>query len=158
MAKKTKAGGTRLPVRTVQAVPVWERELDRWLDEVRSFSWPRLWGDRGLRMTLPAVDVYEEKDAIVVKAELPGLAKDELEVHISGSVLTIKGEKRKEEEVKDQHYYRSERAYGAFARTIELPAEVKAEAATAAFKNGVLEIRLPRTEAAKARQIKVSVA
>jgi len=89
----------------------------------------------------------------------PGLfSKEEIEVHISGSVLTIKGEKRKEEAVKDQHYYRSERSYGAFARTLELPAEVKADAATAGFKNGVLEIRLPRTDAAKPRQIKVSVA
>lgn len=159
MGKKGKSTGTaKVPVRTVRAVPVWEREFDRWLDEMRNFGWPRLWGERSLRVTLPAVDVYEEKDAIVVKAEVPGLDKDEVEVQVSGSVLTIKGEKRKQEEVKDQHYYRSERSYGAFSRTLELPAEVKAEAATAVLKNGVLEIRLPRSEAARPRQIKVSVA
>jgi HSP20 family protein len=93
----------------------------------------------------------------VVKAELPGIGKDEVEVNLTGSTLTIEGEKKKEEEVKRANYYRSERSYGSFARTVELPAEVKGEATKATFKDGVLEVRMPKTEDAKRRQFSVKV-
>jgi HSP20 family protein len=105
----------------------------------------------------PALDVYEDKDDIVIKAELPGLEKGDIEVNMTDHTLTIKGEKKKEEEVKEENYYRSERSYGSFTRTLQLPTDVQADKVKASFKNGVLEVRLPKTEEAKTKEIKVKV-
>jgi HSP20 family protein len=101
--------------------------------------------------------LYEEKGEIVAKAELPGLTKEDIEVKITENVLTIKGEKKKEEEVKEKDYYRSERSYGSFMRSVELPREVQADKIKATFKNGILEVRLPVSEEAKKKEIKVKV-
>ena len=103
------------------------------------------------------MDVYEDKDNVVVKAELPGMDKNEIEVNLSGSVLTLKGEKKKEQEVEEKDYYRSERSYGAFLRTVDLPKDVQADKIKASFKNGVLEVRLPKTQEAKTKEIKVKI-
>jgi HSP20 family protein len=105
----------------------------------------------------PAVDVFEEKDDIVVKAEIPGMDKDNIEVNLTDHTLTIKGEKKKEEEIKEENYYRSERSHGLFFRTLELPKDVHADKVKATFKNGVLEVRMPKTEEAKAKEVKVKV-
>ena len=110
-----------------------------------------------MEITSPTVDLYEEKDDIVVKAELPGLEKDDIEVNLSDNRLTIRGEKKQEEEVKRENYYRSERSYGSFSRTLELPREVQTDKVKAAFKNGILEIRLPKTEEAKKKETKIKV-
>jgi HSP20 family protein len=101
--------------------------------------------------------VYEKGNEVVVKAELPGLSKDDIEVNLTESTLTVKGEKKQEEEVKHQDYYHYERSVGAFSRRIELPTTVKADEATASFKDGVLEVRLPKSEEAKRRVVKVQV-
>jgi HSP20 family protein len=85
------------------------------------------------------------------------MGKDEINIPMSDHVLTIKGEKKKEEEVKDEDYHFSERSYGAFVRSIELPTQVQTEKAKASFKNGVLEIRLAKTEEAKKKEITVKV-
>jgi HSP20 family protein len=161
---KPKAGKGRevVPVTRVPSLPVWERDFDRLFDRLSHefrFPWSteRWWPTRELRLRMPAVDVYEEKDAVVVKAELPGMSKEDIDVTLTGSTLTIKGEKKREEEVKEADYHRSERAYGAVVRTIELPAEVKTEAAQATFKDGVLNLRLPKSEQAKQKQVKVEV-
>jgi HSP20 family protein len=98
-----------------------------------------------------------EKDQMVVKAELPGMTKDDIQISVSDNVLTIKGEKKQEEEDTGKDYYRSKRTYGAFFRTVPLPAETNADKVQATFKNGVLEIRLPKSEAAKKKEIKVRV-
>jgi HSP20 family protein len=120
--------------------------------------WPeRWWPAARMEMTTPAVDLYDEKDDIVVKAELPGMEKDNIEVNLSGNRLTIKGEKKQEEEVKREGYYRSERSYGSFLRSLELPTEVQTDKVKAAFKKGILEIRLPKTEEAKKKETKVQV-
>ncbi len=103
------------------------------------------------------MDLYEEKDEIVAKVELPGMEKDDIEVNIIDHRLTVKGEKKKEKEIKEENYYRSERSYGSFIRALDLPKEVQAEKAQASFKDGVLEIRLPKTEEAKKKEIKVKV-
>jgi HSP20 family protein len=143
-------------------------ELSSWGDLDRMFEdflgrrlrplWPeRWWSAAGMQIATPAVDLYEEKDDIVVKAEVPGLEKDQIEVNLSANRLTIKGEKKQEEEVKKEGYYRSERSYGSFLRTLELPTEVQTDKVKAAFKNGILEIRLPKTEEAKKKEIKVNV-
>jgi len=105
----------------------------------------------------PAVDVYENADKVVVKTELPGMDQSDIEIEILGDTLTIKGEKKKEEESKGRHYHRLERVYGSFHRSVTLPGEVESAKAKASFKSGVLEIELPKKEEAKPKQIKVSV-
>jgi HSP20 family protein len=107
--------------------------------------------------SLPPVDVYEDKNEIVAKVELPGMEKDDIEINVADQLLTIKGSKKKEEEIKEDNYYRAERSYGAFVRTVELPKEVEADKAKAVFKNGVLEVRLPKSEHAREKEIKVNV-
>lgn len=106
---------------------------------------------------VPAVDVYENDDKIVVKTELPGMTDKDIDVDILGDTLTIKGEKKKEEEKKDKHYHRLERVYGSFHRAVKLPGVIAPDKAKASFKNGVLEIVVPKKEEARPRQIKVDV-
>jgi len=106
----------------------------------------------------PAVDVYETKDDIVVKAELPGVKPEDVEVSIVGDTLTLKGERRKEAEVREEGYYRIERSYGAFQRSLTLPSVVNAEKVKATYKDGLLEIKLPKKEEAKPKTVKVEVA
>jgi HSP20 family protein len=105
----------------------------------------------------PAIDVYEDENKVVVKAELPGMTDKDIDVNIMSGTLTIKGEKKKEEEKKEQSYYRLDRSYGAFSRSITLPTAVDSGKATASFKNGILEIELPKKEEAKPKQVKVKV-
>jgi HSP20 family protein len=140
-----------------------ERMFEDWLEDFWARPFPRMWRPgfgqlRAMALAAPALDVYDQKDDLIVKAEIPGLSKEEIDISLEGNMLTIKGEKRKEEEVKEEDYYRSERAYGAFSRSIELPAAVQTDKVNASFKNGVLEIRLPKTEEAKTNVVKVKVA
>jgi HSP20 family protein len=161
---KEKAAETKslAPRRPFTDVARWERDMERMFDDfwgrrMRPW-WPERWSMPAvLEISPPAVDLFEEKEEIVVKAELPGMDKDSIQVNITDHTLTIKGEKKKEEEVKEENYYRSERSYGSFVRTLELPADVHSDKAKASFKNGVLEVRLPKTEEAKAKEIKVKI-
>lgn len=111
----------------------------------------------GLTTWSPAVDIFETENAIVVKAELPGLSKDDIEVQIHDGVLTLKGERKFEKEVKEENYHRIERAYGGFQRSFSLPSSVEEDKIKASFKDGVLEVDLPKAEAVKPKQIKVEV-
>jgi len=136
--------------------------MDRMREDFFGRRGSHWWPDRWFRadeldVKAPAVDVFEEKDDIVVKAEIPGMDKDNIQVNLTDHTLTIKGEKKKEEEVKEENYFRSERSYGSFFRTLELPRDVHADKVKATFKNGVLEVRMPKTEEAKAKEIKVKV-
>ena len=110
-----------------------------------------------MMMRVPAVDVYEEKDDVVIKAEIPGLEKEDISVQVTDSTLMIKGEKKREEEIKEQDYYRCERSFGSFTRAVNLPSEVKADQVKASFKNGVLEVRMPKTEEAKKKAVTVKI-
>ena len=157
--KETKAVS---PWRPFGELTGWERDMDRMLEEFFGRSVRPWWPERWFRFDEmearpPAVDVFEEKDDIVVKAELPGMEKDNIEVNLTDHTLTIKGEKKKEGEVKKENYYRAERSYGSILRTLELPKEVQSDKVKAAFKNGILEIRMPKTEEAKSKEIKVKV-
>ena len=164
MAEKAKEKETKAvsPWRPFGELTGWERDMDRMLEDffgrrVRPW-WPeRFFRPDEMEVRPPVVDVFEEKEDIVVKAELPGMDKDNIEVNLTDHTLTIKGEKKKEEEVKKENYYRAERSYGSFLRTLQLPTEVKSDAVKAAFKNGILEIRMPKTEEAKSKEIKVKV-
>lgn len=153
--KADKKGSSLIPWRP-------ERDIDQMFEDflgrrLRPF-WPeRWWPATGMEITTPSVDLYEEKDDIVVKVELPGMEKDNIEVNLTDNRLTIKGEKKKEEEVKKENYYRSERSYGSFIRAVELPRDVQADKIKAVFKNGVLEVRLPKTEEAKKKETKIKI-
>jgi len=105
----------------------------------------------------PAVDVYEGEQEVVIKAEVPGMDKGDLKVDLTDSMLTISGEKEKEENIKEEAYTYSERSYGSFSRSLQLPCAVKSDKARATFKNGVLEVKLPKTEEAKKRHVTVKI-
>lgn len=105
----------------------------------------------------PAVDIIDEKDHIRVRADLPGMKKEEIEVSVNNDTLTIRGEKREEKEIKEKDYVRSERYYGAFHRSFTLPAGVDPQKVNAGYKDGVLEITLPKREDARPKEIKVDV-
>jgi HSP20 family protein len=159
MADKTKETKAVTPWRPFMDLGRWERDMmeDFFGRRTRPW-WPERWfRPDELEVVAPTVDLYEEKDEIVVKAELPGIDKNNIEVNLTDHMLTIKGEKKKEEEVKEKNYYRSERSYGSFLRTLELPKDVHADKVKAFFKNGILEVRMPKTEEAKAKEIKVKV-
>jgi HSP20 family protein len=105
----------------------------------------------------PAVDLYDSKDDVVVKADLPGVSKDDIVVSIQDNMLNIKGEKKRSSEVKEGGYLRSERFSGSFYRSISLPASVDRDNVRARYNNGVLELTLPKKEEAKPKQIKIDV-
>jgi HSP20 family protein len=123
------------------------------------FKWERpLLAELGLHVEgrLPKVDLIDRDTEILVRAEVPGVAKDDLEVVLTGDAVTIKGEIKHEEKEEKGEYYRSEMTHGAFSRTLGLPVKVDAENATAEFKDGVLEIKLPKVEQAKRRTLKIA--
>ncbi|GAB4339192.1 MAG: Hsp20/alpha crystallin family protein [Desulfobulbaceae bacterium] len=103
----------------------------------------------------PSVDIFEEEGHLVLKAELPGIKKDDLNVTITENRITISGEKKQEEKVEKKDYHWVERTYGSFTRSFRLPDNVNSDAAEATFKDGVLEVRIPKTEEAKERKIDV---
>jgi HSP20 family protein len=124
--------------------------------------WNRFLGETPFGRTftegwLPPVDVSEAKDKVFVKAELPGLEAKDVDVSISGDVLTIKGEKKKEEEEKDEDHYCCERYYGSFQRSFRLPVNVQADRVEATFDKGVLRVTLPKAEEAKKKEIEIKV-
>lgn len=102
-----------------------------------------------------AVDVYETDEDVVVKASVPGVDPEDLDLSITGDTLTIKGETRAEEEVEEENYVYRERRYGAFSRSMTIPTSVRADEADAEFDDGVLTLRLPKTEEVKPKTIKV---
>jgi HSP20 family protein len=105
----------------------------------------------------PSVDVAETNGDITVTAELPGVKQEEVEISITDDVLTLKGEKKEEKEVKEKNYHRIERSYGSFQRSIGLPTGVQADKAKATYKDGILSITVPKVEEAKPKQIKIDV-
>lgn len=128
-------------------------DFDRWPARLRRHLEPAF--AEAPRMA--KVDVFETADEVVVKAEIPGVAKDQVEVSVTADTVTLKAEKSREEKVEHGDYHRSERSFGLVARTIDLPAEVKADKATAKLTDGVLEVRVPKSDAAKASTVKVKV-
>ena len=105
----------------------------------------------------PALDVYDEKDNFVVKAELPGLKKEEIDIAFHDGALTISGERKHERDHKEGETFRSERYFGKFQRSVTLPAAVDATKITASYKDGVLHVELPKAEEAKPKRIDVNV-
>lgn len=121
------------------------------------FGRPVRGGGTGNRMWAPAVDVYETKDELVVSAELPGVNEKEIQVTMTGDLLTIRGERSHERETKEENYHRFERFFGKFERNVPVPIPVQAGKIRATYRNGVLEIHLPKAEEVKPREIKIDV-
>jgi HSP20 family protein len=105
----------------------------------------------------PAIDVLDDKDKLTVKAELPGFKRDDIDVSVHENNLIISGERRCEDEQKEGHFYRCERYYGKFHRSVSLPATVDAAKIQARYRDGVLTVTLPKSETAKRKQIEVTV-
>ncbi|MBW2056644.1 MAG: Hsp20/alpha crystallin family protein [Deltaproteobacteria bacterium] len=105
----------------------------------------------------PSLDVSETKDNIVVKGEVPGIDPKDIDISIANGVLTIKGEKKQEQEEKDENYHMIERRYGSFSRSIRLPHDIQNDKVKASYKNGVLKITLPKSEEAKRKEVKIKV-
>jgi HSP20 family protein len=119
-------------------------ELDE--DQLSSGSWT------------PACDILETQDAVIVRAEIPGVKRADIEISLDNGVLTIRGNRKLEKETEERSYYRIERSYGSFVRSFTLPRSVDAERISANLEDGVLEIRMPRREETKPRQIKIETA
>ena len=151
-----------VPVRREEANPIMSlhREMDRLFDDfTRGFElwpfghdlserWPAASGAYA-----PQVDVSEDDDSVIVTAELPGMEEKDIDLSLTHGALTLKGEKRAEKESKERGYYRSERSYGTFTRTIPLPCAVEEEKVAATFKKGVLTVTLPKSPEAR-REVK----
>lgn len=165
--KESKEIMKREPMRALPSFEEFERrvnEMERRFEDF--FRWPismlgPLWKtgspllEKG--MIMPMIDVFEEKDDVIVKAELPGMSKEDISVDFSDGIMTISGEKKFEEKVERQNYHTMERSYGSFSRSISMPADVQTDKAKARFKDGILEVRVPKTEEAKKKQKKIPV-
>ena len=109
----------------------------------------------GSAWSSPAIDMYQTDNEVVVKAALPGLKPDEVQIHVNNDILTIRGEMKHEDERKDQSWHIRERGWGAFERSVTLPSGVVADRANADFENGILTITLPKSEKAKPKTITI---
>jgi HSP20 family protein len=134
-------------------------DLERHFEDLfgRSFL-PTAWGRLPLeqRGWTPAIEVFEKEDRFLVKAELPGMKEEDIDVSAVGDTLTIKGERKAESEVKEEDYYCCERSYGSFFRSIALPSHVDAGKIEASYEDGILEVSLPKIPEVKPKKISVS--
>lgn len=141
---------------------LWPEDVERFFDRMERGGWPRLWPARWRRPLLlrdnewsPDIDVFEREGKIIVRADLPGMKREDIDVAIEGDILVIRGTRKEERETKEENYYCAERISGAFCRTIGLPDGVKADVIEATYENGVLEVAVPRPEAATPRRVKI---
>jgi len=166
---------TKLPVKKASAPPQaadWSpfeslrREVDRLFDNVRPFNWhfpSKAFGSEAPRLArlewevAPAIDLAENDDSYEITAELPGIDEKNVEIKLTNQTLTIKGEKSEEKEEKRKDYYLSERRYGSFQRSFQLPEGVDADKIEAKFANGVLTVNLPKTVEAKKAEKKITI-
>lgn len=109
----------------------------------------------GFSMRWPKIDVLDHETEVLVRAELPGVEKQDIDVSVSENMLTLKGKTRREEKIEKDNYFRAEISQGSFLRSVYLPVEVDSDRASASLKDGILEIRLPKVESAKRKSIQV---
>ena len=134
------------------------RTLQEEVNRLFSTNLTRAFDDEGIGRGAwaPSVDIYENKDQIVLEAELPGMNQEDFDLSIENNILTLRGERKFEKTAESDNYHRVERSYGAFTRSFTLPQTVSAEGANAEYNNGVLRVTLPKREETKARRIQVS--
>ena len=134
-----------------------QRQMNRWMEDFG----PQTSRGRDELMTsgtfVPAVDVWEDEHSIVLNVEVPGIKQDDIDIRLENHTLTIRGERKFENEVKEENFHRIERNYGAFSRSFTLPNTVDTEQVSADYENGVLKVRLAKRAEAKPKQIKVNV-
>ena len=140
-------------------------DMERWFEDMlrRPFpfldlrSWPRLHRWNELDQVRASVDMFDDGENVVLRVELPGIQKDDIEVTVTADLVTISGEKKKEKKVKKKDYYRLECSSGSFAQSFRLPVGVVSDQAKAKFEDGILSIEIPKTEQAKKKikQVKV---
>ncbi len=137
------------------------RDLRNLQDEMtRLFTGVRPASFDGEQMThgswAPSVDIFEDKERLILEAELPGMNRDDFEISVENNVITLRGERKFEKRTEGDNYHRVERSYGSFTRSFTLPQTVTADGATADFENGVLRVSLPKREETKARKIEIT--
>lgn len=134
------------------------RTLQEEVNRLFSTNLTRSFDDQGIGRGAwaPSVDIYENKDQIVLEAELPGMNQEDFDLSIENNVITLRGERKFDKTEETDNYHRVERSYGAFTRSFTLPQTVSPEGATAEYNNGVLRVTLPKREDTKARRIQVS--
>lgn len=137
------------------------RDLRSLQDEVNrlfSTNLSRVFGDEGIARGAwnPNVDIYENKDQIVIEAELPGMNREDFDLSFENNVITLRGERRFEKRDESDNYHRVERSYGSFTRSFTLPPTVSGEGISAEYRNGVLRVTLPKREEVKARRIEIA--
>jgi HSP20 family protein len=115
-------------------------------------------GGSTMRRWMPAMDLVETEDHFVLRADLPGMKEDDVKIELEDGTLTVSGERKAEHESKNEGYYRVERAFGSFSRSLTLPQGIDPEAVTAKFDSGVLEVRIPKPEQRKPRRIEIGAA
>lgn len=131
-------------------------EIDQVFDRMFQSPWDVTRENQFMAGWTPSIDLYEDKDSLVVKAELPGMKKEDIDISLHEGLLTISGERKQEKKEKSAETYRSERFVGRFQRTFTLPTKVDDARITAAYKDGVLTVTLPKSEEAKPKQITVN--
>jgi HSP20 family protein len=141
------------PLRDLASI---QNEMNRLFGNV--FDTPAPGGNGNtLRRWMPAMDLVETEDQFVLRADLPGLSDGDVNIEVEDNVLTVSGERKSEHETSKEGYHRVERAFGSFSRSLTLPEGVDADAVTASFDRGVLEIRIPKPEQRKPRKISIGV-
>jgi HSP20 family protein len=140
------------PVREISSI---QSEMNRLFNSF--FDTPTTGNGGGARRWLPAMDVVESDDHFVLTADLPGLGEEDVNIEIEDNVLTVSGERKAEHEDKREGFVRVERSYGSFRRSLTLPKDVDADAVSANFDKGVLEIRIPKPEQRKPRKVEIQV-
>ncbi len=135
-----------------EGLTILRRDMDRLLDDFFSHGPFHFGHESDLS---PSVEVADTNDAVVVKAQVPGISQESLQVSVTDDSLTLKGEMKEEDKEEEKNYYRREFRYGSFARTIPLPAPIQSEKAEAKLKDGILEVTIPKSEKAKVKEIPV---
>ena len=136
-------------------------DMERWFEEAfrKPFfapSWmPRIRLPEMMGEVSPSVDIFEDGNSVVVKAEVPGMRKEDIEVNLTQDTITISGHKKEEEKVEKKDFYRLERSFGSFTRKLRLPTDILTDKAKASFKDGVLEVRIPKSPTAKSKKIPI---
>jgi HSP20 family protein len=133
------------------------RSLQEEVNRLFTGGMPRTFDEEGIARGAwsPSVDIYENKEQIVLEAELPGMKREDFDLSVENNVITLRGQRQFEKNDESDNYHRVERAYGSFTRSFTLPNTVTAEGANAEYKNGVLRVTLPKREETKARRIEV---
>ncbi|MEE9523745.1 MAG: Hsp20/alpha crystallin family protein [Thermodesulfovibrionales bacterium] len=139
-------------------------DLEHWFEDIwkRPFSMlrPPFWPDMKVAETYeisPSIDIYEEGNELIIKGDLPGIRKQDIKVDLTENVLTISGEKKKEEKVEREDYYRYERSFGSFCRRFEMPVDIDMDKVKAHFEDGVLEVRIPKTREGEKKHKKIAI-